>query len=601
MVHDAFVFLSSPPARWFQPDSGQPVNYVVDAAGDATLGPTTSRAAADAAMAAWTNVPTSNLVLADAGTTTTPSPFGTCDTNQVVFNDPNNEITDPSGCGGILAIGGYCGSTATTVVNGTTFTQILVGKVLFNNGWGGCSFWNQCNVSEVATHEFGHSIGLGHSTDPNATMWATAHFDGRCAGLGSDDAAAVTFMYPQPAAQAPVSGATATPTATQSPTKAATRMATSSPTPTPTSSATRTSTPTATSAPTRTATRTPTSDPSATPTPTSAPTDTATPTATFTPTAAATSTPTAAFDVSGTILYYSNGLPVSGATVDLQGLQPAAAVTDGSGQFAFVGVASGDWQLTPYKTGDGGTAIDVLDAVYALQAALGLRQLSPAQQIACNVSGSGTVDVLDAVLILQYSIGLVPHFPAVDSCGSNWTFVPQPAETLNESLVQPQMISGSCVPGTITFQPLAAAAADQNFAAVLFGDCTGRWQPSTTGSEVTASAPVRLGRMRRDARAARRSRHVRVPVSVQTGAGFRALDVRLRYDSTQVTAVNVEALDAARGALLALNRRQPGAVAVALASARPLPGGAVLMLDFQMATGATDPGVEVVRAVVGMN
>jgi len=182
--------------RWFLPDSGTPVRYLIDQAGDAKLGFNASQSAITAAFAAWTNVPTASLIMESAGTTTA-APNGFCDgTSKIIFNDPFNEVTDPSGCGGILAIGGYCASGNSMPFAGATFREIVEGDIIFNNGWTGCSFWNAANVAEVATHEIGHTIGLAHSTDSSATMYSFAHFDGRGAGLTDDDRAGVSFLYP---------------------------------------------------------------------------------------------------------------------------------------------------------------------------------------------------------------------------------------------------------------------------------------------------------------------------------------------------------------------------------------------------------------------
>ncbi len=182
--------------RWFEPDQGLPVVYLVDAAGDPKIGATASRKAVDDALAAWTNIPTASIVLQDGGTIT-GAPSGGCDgKNAIVFNDPSGTVPDQSNCSGILAVGGYCASGETTTVNDTVFSRIVEGDVTVNNGWSGCWFWNATNLGEILTHELGHTIGLAHSTDQTATMYAFAHFDGRGASVMPDDAAGATFIYP---------------------------------------------------------------------------------------------------------------------------------------------------------------------------------------------------------------------------------------------------------------------------------------------------------------------------------------------------------------------------------------------------------------------
>ena len=199
--------------RWFEPDSGTPVRYFIDANGDATLGRSASTGAVVAAMAAWTNVPTASIVLESAGPTT--SDGVSCDgTSSVVFNDPSDTIGNPMNCGGVLAVGGYCAGTATREVNGVTFRQIREADVVFNDGYANCGFWTQTNVAEIATHEIGHTIGLAHSTDSHATMYAYAHFDGRGASLEPDDEAGVSFIYPDGAGPGPQPTPTPTPTPT---------------------------------------------------------------------------------------------------------------------------------------------------------------------------------------------------------------------------------------------------------------------------------------------------------------------------------------------------------------------------------------------------
>ncbi len=191
--------------RFFEPDEGVALGFLIDSTGDAILGLNAARQAVDAAFSAWTSVATATITLTDAGLTddlTSPCPGP----NVVLFNDPGASIPPPSGCTGTLAVGGYCSyGSETKRFAGRTFDRALRARVVFNDGWDGCAVWNELNFAEIATHEIGHAIGLDHSSvsnpEPNdvlrdATMYFLAHFDGRGASLRADDEDAVSALYP---------------------------------------------------------------------------------------------------------------------------------------------------------------------------------------------------------------------------------------------------------------------------------------------------------------------------------------------------------------------------------------------------------------------
>ena len=194
--HERFTFLGSP-SRWFEPDSNNQVSVFMNSQGEPNA-PGGGFEQIRSAYQAWSTVIGTTLKFHDAGFTSAQG-FSFDGINAVTFGDPLGQIDPPQGCSGMLAIGGYFRSiTETGSVNGQTFFRILEGDLVFADGWQGCGFYEDfSNLAEVATHELGHVLGVGHSADPNATMYAFAHFDGRGAALQNDDIAGINFIYPK--------------------------------------------------------------------------------------------------------------------------------------------------------------------------------------------------------------------------------------------------------------------------------------------------------------------------------------------------------------------------------------------------------------------
>ncbi len=203
--------------------------------------------------------------------------------------------------------------------------------------------------------------------------------------------------------------------------------------------------------------------------------------------------PYEAYGAAGHVRYFSNDMPVPGATLQLSGPQVVTVQTAADGSYGFDDIGGQTWQLAALKQGDAGSGISTLDALYSLQAVVGLRTLTAAQSLACDVTGDGTVSTTDALVILKYLVGFVTRFPVAERCGSDWAFLPVPAPASNQEVTAPLMQPGSCQSGAITFNPLDAPATGQDFSGVLFGDCTGNWLPAVipTPTATPTATPTR--------------------------------------------------------------------------------------------------------------
>jgi hypothetical protein len=189
------------PIRWFVFDDGGSVAWKLDSAGQPGIDPAQTPALLQAAIQAWNADSTSSIQYTYAGLSAPRSGsglHGTDGVNDVLFNDPGNDVPGTFDCraGGILALSGpYYYSDTTRSYRGTAYHETVEADVVFQDGTQ-CFFQNNPTaLAEVMTHELGHTLGLAHSADSQALMWAYVHNDGRGARLSDDDRMAVSTAY----------------------------------------------------------------------------------------------------------------------------------------------------------------------------------------------------------------------------------------------------------------------------------------------------------------------------------------------------------------------------------------------------------------------
>jgi hypothetical protein len=206
VVTAPFTFLGAPPAsRWSEFDHGLDVR-VRPANADDSLGRARSDALVRQAFDAWDGVQSASVHLA-LGPDAPEGPSiagGVCNGQNVVqFNDPEDELPDLTNCSGVLAVGGFCAHATAIGPGGASYKVIDEGDITVNRRVVDC--FSERDLAEVLTHEIGHVLGLGHSSDNepepnptlrNATMYFLAHFDGRGASLREDDIAGISVLYP---------------------------------------------------------------------------------------------------------------------------------------------------------------------------------------------------------------------------------------------------------------------------------------------------------------------------------------------------------------------------------------------------------------------
>ena len=162
------------------------------------------------AMAVWTSYGSAKIRYAYTGALSV-APKGTGarnGVNEVLFNDPLGEIAGSwsSGTGGVVGLGGYNG-----VASAKSFTapftadeahpagqkfafEITEANLVIQDNVSPSNGISSKILGEIVAHEFGHTLGIGHSASTNALMYASV--TGLGPSLRDDDMVAARWLYP---------------------------------------------------------------------------------------------------------------------------------------------------------------------------------------------------------------------------------------------------------------------------------------------------------------------------------------------------------------------------------------------------------------------
>lgn len=162
------------------------------------------------AMAVWVNYTSARIRYVYAGALTVQA-RGTRarnNVNEVLFNDPLGEIDGSwsSTTGGVVGLGGYNGVASAKPFTApfqadpmhpagqTMAYEITEANLVIQDNVSPANGISSRILGEIIAHEFGHTLGIGHSGSTNALMYASV--TGLGPSLRDDDMVAARWLYP---------------------------------------------------------------------------------------------------------------------------------------------------------------------------------------------------------------------------------------------------------------------------------------------------------------------------------------------------------------------------------------------------------------------
>ena len=204
-----FTLIDEPTVyRWFAFDSGMSVSWRSSGTQPGYNGGGITEVRT--AISSWTNYAEARILFSYDGTfSTAPAGLERANgINEVLLNDPLNEIAGSfnASTGGVVGRGGFNGvssrrawtapfaADATHTATAYSAWNITEGNLVIQDGVSPAAGMSANRLAEILAHEFGHTLGFGHSADPNALMYATV--SGIGPQLRDDDRLAARWLYP---------------------------------------------------------------------------------------------------------------------------------------------------------------------------------------------------------------------------------------------------------------------------------------------------------------------------------------------------------------------------------------------------------------------
>jgi len=205
---DYFTLISEPDIyRWGVFDQGSSANWYSYGTQPGYTGGGVNEITT--AMSSWTGYTGAKIKYAYVGSETTGAGMNTNNgRNEVLFNDPFGDISgswNPA-TGGVVGLGGFNGVngsgtfTATFTADAShtsgphSYTKITEANLTIQDGVSSNANVPSTELAEIVAHEFGHTLGFGHSTDNHALMYA--YVTGLGPSLRTDDQNAAAWLYP---------------------------------------------------------------------------------------------------------------------------------------------------------------------------------------------------------------------------------------------------------------------------------------------------------------------------------------------------------------------------------------------------------------------